>query len=459
MKIWAIGAGGTTAVDGDSSNLYAGAGGVAYRTYSCTPGTNISYTVNQARTGTSDTGGSNTTVVYDGITIRAYGGDASGSGISRLITNGTNYGGGGGGYGGAVDGGAQGGRGLDLGGIDVGGSSGAVGQGGDGLDYWHSASSETGTLTSCKRRPAADVSDLFRALYLAGVNTSESCATTAAFGSGGFDAKFGPYKSPGIGGGGLRNGGSNEHRPNGSGAVVIQFSGSSVSNPKPSFTPVAYLLTSGATTGSLLSGSRLYANDFAGTPSSFQTYTVPSGATKVKAWAVGGGGTAGGGGIAYAEWLVSPGQLIYYRVGAVYHPSYVIGGHREFANTSRKSMDRLLVGGGGGPQYGGAGDQFSRANGGDGSSPGGIAVEGDNEYWGGAAGGNSSYATRSRMQPNLPSGLLDAVALAGGSANFGCGAYDSKFNGSLSPGLGGGARFSTLGGQSAGQGCVVLYFT
>jgi hypothetical protein len=208
MKVWAVGAGGSVRTNG----LYAGAGGVAYRTYSVTPGSTISYTVNQTISGTSDTGGSNTTVTYDGITIRGYGGEPARGITSQLL--GDSSIGLGGTFGGAADGGAAGGNGRNYGGYENGGSSGAVGRGGDGLNEW--LGTQAGTPNSCKRITAADISGLFEALALDNVNTTESCGSTAAFGSSAFDAKFGPYKAAGIGGGGIMTPGYGDVKPNGS---------------------------------------------------------------------------------------------------------------------------------------------------------------------------------------------------------------------------------------------------
>lgn len=442
MKVWAIGAGGSVRTNG----LYAGAGGVAYRTYSVTPGSTVSYTVNQTISGTSDTGGSNTTVTYSGITIRGYGGEPA-RGITWQLLGDSNIGLGGT-FGGAADGGAAGGAGRNYGGYENGGSSGAVGRGGDGLNEW--LGPQTGTPNSCKRITAADVSELFAALALASVNATESCGSTAAFGSSGFDAKFGPYKSAGIGGGGVQNPGYWNVRPNGNGAVVIKFMGDSVSNPKPSYTPTAVLLTSGAVNGALANID----GGFQGSLSNFQQYTVPSGATVVKAWAVGGGGHPNAGGVAYAEWMVYPGQIIYYRIGSYGQPSYIIGGHRELPTNEAAHSKKLLIGNGGKiiMNVGGAGS-YGYYSGGDGGSNGSATTNyGDNE-WGGAVGGATNHTINQRNQPNDVSGLLAAVTLAGGSTNFGAGGFDSKYT-SLGPGIGGGARFS-----NGSQGCVVLYFT
>jgi len=442
MKVWVVGAGGSVRTNG----LYAGAGGVAYRTYSVTSGSTIGYTVNQTISGTSDTGGSNTTVTYDGITIRGYGGEPA-RGITWQLLGDSSIGLGGT-FGGAADGGAAGGNGRNYGGYENGGSSGAVGRGGDGLNEW--LGTQAGTPNSCKRITAADISGLFEALALANVNTTESCGSTAAFGSSAFDAKFGPYKAAGIGGGGIMTPGYGDVKPNGSGAVVIKFMGTTVSNPKPSYAPTAVLLTSGAVNGALANIS----GGFQGSLSNFQQYTVPSGATVVKAWAVGGGGYPNAGGVAYAEWMVYSGQIIYYRIGSYGQPSYVIGGHRELPTNEAAHAKKLLIGNGGRTimNVNGAGS-YGYYSGGDGGANGSATTNNGDNDWGGAVGGATNRTINQRNQPNDVSGLLAAVTLSGGSTNFGAGGFDSEDT-SLSPGIGGGARYG-----NGSQGCVVFYFT
>jgi len=334
-------------------------------------------------------------------------------------------------FGGAADGGAQGGRSRTQSLSQTAYSSGAVGQGGSGLDEWHSNSVETGSILSCGRIPAADVSDLFAALELAGVNTTESCGSTAAFGSGGYQYKYGTPKSFGIGGGGYALAGYG----NPSGAVVIKFMAGTVSNPQPSYTPSAVLLTSGAQSSSLY--------NFNGSASEFQKYTVPTGATKVKAWAVGGGSFPYAGGVAYAEWPVFSGQSIYYRVGASRESSYVVA----FGS-------RFLIGHCGQNRTQGVG----LYSGGDGGAQGGRGTQYGGYDWGGSIGGNGSAqyvggTYRTRKAPIDVSGLLAAVTLADGPSDFGYGDYTEKYY-SLPPGIGGGARWG-----DGGQGCVVLYFT
>jgi len=423
MKVWVIGAGGT--------GYSGGAGGVAYRTYSCTPGTTLTYSV-----GTS---GGDTIVTYNSISIRGGGGgstgglwflrDQVGNNLSSAIGNG-------GMFAGAVDGGAQGGRSRVQSLSQYAYSSGAVGQGGGTLDEYHDYSLETGTLTSCGRIPASDVSGLFAALALASVNTTESCGTTAAFGAGGYQYKYGTPKSFGVGGGGMDYAGYGSAK----GAVVIQFMSGSVTNPAPTFTPTAVLLTGSPQNSSLYDIN----GNFNGMKSQgFQTYTVPNGATNVKAWAVGGGGFPYAGGVAYLSWPVYQGQLIYYRVGASRQSSYVIGTKGRYA-CGNAGVNRAQGGG----YY----------SGGDGGARGGQGTQYGDSDWGGSIGGNGydqyNFGTyRVRKAPIDVSGLLAAVSLAGGPADFGYGDYTEKYH-NLPPGIGGGQRYG-----DGGQGCVVLYFT
>jgi len=186
MKAWAVGS-------GSVGNLAGAAGGCAFKTWSVSGGTSVSYSVGAARTGGTQAG-ANTTVTYSGTTITGNGGGT---------TAGGSFSGG--------DGGTTGGAGTSGGWGDYGQSGGAVGG--------------NGTRAACGRLPATNVSELFAALTLAGVSTSETCATGAAFGSGGADQKFGPARTAGLGGGGVAAAGglSIAGTPSGAGAVVLYF--------------------------------------------------------------------------------------------------------------------------------------------------------------------------------------------------------------------------------------------
>lgn len=178
------------------------------------------------------------------------------------------------------------------------------------------------------------------------------------------------------------------------------------------------------------------------------SYTVPSGAASVKAWAVGAGSSvsqSAAGGCAYKTWTVSGGDSI----------SYAVGAANAGANGSPSTVTiagTTITGGGG---TSGAGGTYS---GGDGGANGGRGGAG-----GGAVGGNGTVTSCTRTPATDVSGLLAAVALAGGKASEDCGASAAfgsgggdKYNSTKGPGYGGGCgRNSTL----RIGGAVVLYFT
>jgi hypothetical protein len=236
------------------------------------------------------------------------------------------------------------------------------------------------------------------------------------------------------------------------------------------FTPMAVLLTSGT------------------------SYTVPAGATSMKAWAVGGGGSAfngtagGAGGTAFKTWSVSGGNTISYVVGSGGPKTQNLetGPFIDGANSSVAFNNQTIVGNGGltarysgyssgGFRTIGAGGSFS---GGDGGANGGS---GEDLGWtsrGGAVGGNSqtlvSCGGRSsgRRPASDVSGLLAAVTLAGGTATQTCITEDAafgaggntgeKFYYGQSPGLGGGGGDGYATDrltETGGGGAVVLYFT
>jgi hypothetical protein len=186
MKAWAVGS-------GSVGNLPGSAGGCAFKTWSVSGGTTVTYGVGAARTGGIQAG-QNTTVTYSGTTITGNGGGTGGGG---------SFSGG--------DGGAAGGGSGTVGWGDYGQSGGAVGG--------------NGTRAACGRLTSTNVSGLFAALALAGVSTSETCAAGAAFGSGGADQKFGPVRTAGRGGGGIGPAPSLSiaGTPSGGGAVVLYF--------------------------------------------------------------------------------------------------------------------------------------------------------------------------------------------------------------------------------------------
>ena len=210
-----------------------------------------------------------------------------------------------------------------------------------------------------------------------------------------------------------------------------------------SFTPTAVLLTSGT------------------------SYTVPTGATSMKAWAVGAGGNgyltgslvSGAGGCSYKTWSVSGGNAVSYSVGIV--PATGNGG-----STTVTFGGVTITGSGGGST--GTGGAYSGgdggANGGGGVVFGGGNVAGQGSA-GGAVGGNGTKQSCGRLISTDVNGLLSAVALAGGkttedcgtAAAFGSGSYNDKFT-NKTAGLGGGFATS-YANAAAGGGAVVLYFT
>ena len=184
MKAWAVGSGGT----GDGWWSFSGnAGGCAHKTWSVSGGQSVAYT-------RSDNG--NSTVTFGGVTITGNAGPRN----SRSTT-GSGFSGG--------DGGAAGGVFTNNDPVMRGGAVGGNGS----------------SASPCNRWRATNVSGLFAAVALAGGSTTESCAASAAFGSGGVSGKgVSPYDA-GIGGGGVT---ANEYTgiaaaAPGVGAVVLQF--------------------------------------------------------------------------------------------------------------------------------------------------------------------------------------------------------------------------------------------
>lgn len=165
VKAWVVGAGSTGGA----------AGGVAYKTYSVSPGDIITMTLDA----------SSTTVTIDGVTITANAGSGN--------TGGTYSGG---------DGGANGG-------VKVGFSAGAIGGAGttQGAPYY--------------RRAAVDVSGLIAATNAAGHKGTEDNTLHAAIGSGAYFEKY-AYGNAGFGGGGFNEAGATP----GAGVIVLSFTGS-----------------------------------------------------------------------------------------------------------------------------------------------------------------------------------------------------------------------------------------
>ena len=219
-----------------------------------------------------------------------------------------------------------------------------------------------------------------------------------------------------------------------SGATSVTSSAATLT-VNASYTPTAVLLTSGS------------------------SYTVPSGATSVKAWAVGGGGpggswsnsAAGAGGCAYKTWSVS-GATVAYVVGSA-------GGNSTVTYSGTTITGNGCVSG-----LGLTGGSFS---GGDGGAQGGAGESfGEGDASGGAVGGNGTKQSCGRKVATDVSGLLAAVALAGGKATedcgstaaFGSGSATGKYRPGKTAGFGGGGANPSYG-ATAGAGAVVLYFT
>ena len=188
------------------------------------------------------------------------------------------------------------------------------------------------------------------------------------------------------------------------------------------------------------------------------TYTVPAGATNMKAYSIGSGaGVGGAGGVAYKTWAVSSGASVTYAAASA--PA------SEGANgtASTVTFSGVTITGSGGASYGSGGGY----SGGDGGVTGGVGSFGNDTSYGGAVGGNSQTLVSCGRRPAADvSGLLAAVALAGGTisetcaatAAFGSGAAKGKFSAAVSAGTGGGGA-SNYGWVPGGRGAVVLYFT
>jgi hypothetical protein len=209
------------------------------------------------------------------------------------------------------------------------------------------------------------------------------------------------------------------------------YSSASSSLTPVSFTPTAVLLTSGT------------------------SYTVPSGATSMKAWAVGAGNIyQNAGGVAYKTWSVSGGATVSYSTGPA--PTTTGSVHTDttitYGGVTIRGLGASAFSSGGG------------YSGGDGGANGGA---GQNNR-GGAVGGNGTTASCGRVQMTDVSGLKAAVALAGGKTTEDCGAapafgsggrskYDPKTitaNGGYGAGCG-----VDPNSPVAGAGAVVLYFS
>jgi surface protein len=223
----------------------------------------------------------------------------------------------------------------------------------------------------------------------------------------------------------------------GTGDYSSNSSSSSDITPIVSFTPTAVLLTAGT------------------------SYTVPAGATSMKAWAVGAGGNSltagylwgGAGGCAYKTWSVLGGQSVTYSCGSTTF---------SHGNNSTVTFNAVSITGYGG-RADGTGGSYS---GGDGGANGGTGDTNGFDTRSGAVGGNAgTIAVCGRRAATDVNGLLAAVALAGGksvedcgaTAAFGSSSFNNK-NNNKAPGYGGGFS-GGFNNTTTGPGAVVLYFT
>lgn len=211
------------------------------------------------------------------------------------------------------------------------------------------------------------------------------------------------------------------------------------------------------------------------TPSSFSasavilttgtSYTVPSGASSMKVWAVGPGGQDGGarghaGAVAYKTWSVSGGESVSYAIGqrSVYSGSY----SRSGSTTVTFGGTTITAEGGGGPNGPDAAATYSGGDGGANGGQGGY-VNGNNA--GGAVGGNGTLTECGRYPATDVSGLFSAVTMAGGSVTESCGATAAFGSGgsaaasSLAGIGGGGAWYGVSASDDGGPGAVVIYFS
>jgi len=238
---------------------------------------------------------------------------------------------------------------------------------------------------------------------------------------------------------------------------------------------------SGIGTGSYsTASSSVTPNNFTATAvllTSGTSYTVPSGATTMKAWAVGAGGGAsdgggaGAGGVAYKTFSVSGGQSISYAVGS----GGTSSGSPSAGGDTTVSVSGSTITGSGGKTGGpaGAGAAGGGYSGGDGGASGGAGSGTySNPARGGAVGGNAaSLATCSRRPMTNVSGLVAALQLAGISTTESCSSdvsiaafgSSSFMNDGAPPyyyaGRGGGGAGWDSVTRNGGGGAVVLYFT
>jgi hypothetical protein len=189
------------------------------------------------------------------------------------------------------------------------------------------------------------------------------------------------------------------------------------------------------------------------TSGTYASYTVPAGASTVKAWAVG-YGFRGAGGTAYKTWSVSGGDTISYTVGSRTGNGY---------DTSVTYSSVTIIGEG---CDGNTGTSYS---GGDGGVNGGnysvVTQSGTTLLRGGAIGGNAAATGCPRLKSNDSiSGLFTALVLAGqsisdcGDGVLGYGGFTSSPVGTRNIAGRGAGGWNGTNNNGVG-GAVVLYFT
>jgi hypothetical protein len=198
------------------------------------------------------------------------------------------------------------------------------------------------------------------------------------------------------------------------------------------------------------------------------SYTVPSNATSMKAWAVGQGAYTsniynrkglGAGGCAYKTWSVTGGSSVIYSVGhATTDNTYWNAG----ADTTVTYSGSTITGNG--APTSSSGGSFSGGDGGANGGSGRVSGPFGNISYAGAVGGNGASTPCGRTKMTDISGLLAALTLAGAKVSEDCGSaaafgsggwHDSKYYYHISSGYGA----ATMGDSPIMSGAVVLYFT
>lgn len=428
------------------------------------------------------------------------GGSGGGGGISGTskaggsATSGQGNAGGANGQGGNYGGGGGGGAGA----VGQNGTSSKGGNGGVGLQY-----SISGTST-----------------YYAGGGAASYYSSGGTFGTGGLGGGgsvgvAGTANTGGGGGGGATT--SDSGLSGGSGIVIVRYSSGPATSCAVSVTGVTSPATvSIGASGSLTcnasgySGSVAYTCPSTGTLSvtgnctapivtsvvltSGASYTVPSGVTQVKVWAIGAGGGGGGaggagggggaGGVAYKTWTVSSGNTITYSIGNGGAGGFGSGQSGATGGNTTVTISGVTITGNGGG--GGRGDNATASvggsfSGGDGGAAGGgtVGISGDRGGSAGAAiggvngtvppdtafggtGANSAdvsalfttlaavggYPTVSGGAGSDSSRIGDQINHGSAATGFGCGGGGAGWWG----GNGGAGRYGGGGGGAAGEG-------